>query len=99
MRFTDDWPIVREGVWLYAGTVPVNVRVLYSSQRWGSGDYEDEAPVRDDQNSPCYFLAYEMAGRPGDYCNLVPNLESVTAAIAHAEQKFPGIDWRASSAK
>lgn len=97
MRFTDDWPIIREGVWLYSGTVPVRVRVLCSSQEWGSGDYGDEMSVRDDQNLPCYFLAYEMAGKPGDYCNLVPNLDSVTTAIAYAEQKFPGIEWSTSS--
>jgi hypothetical protein len=99
MRFTDDWPIIREGVWLYSGTVPVSVRVLYSTQIWGSGDDEDEVTIRDDQNLPCYFLAYEMAGKPGDYCNLIPNLESVTAAFACAEQKFPGIEWRTSSTK
>jgi hypothetical protein len=93
MRVNDDWPVVREGVWLYAGTVPVNVRILSSTETWGSGDYEDEESIRENQPIPCFFLAYEMAGAPGNFCNLVPNLETLESAIAYAEQKLPGVKW------
>jgi hypothetical protein len=59
MTIADDWPVVREGVWLYAGSSPVAVRVLLSAETWGTGDYEDDEPVRENQAIECYFLAYE----------------------------------------
>ena len=34
-----------------------------------------------------------MAGAPGVFCNLIPNLGTLDAAIAYAETKFPGIRW------
>lgn len=93
MKLIDDLPVVCEGVWLYSGVVPVKVRILSSPEMWGSGDCDDEEAVRENQKMPCYFLAYEMAGKPGEYCNLVPNLESVNLAVAYAEEKLPGIRW------
>ena len=94
MPVTDDWPILRKGTWLYAGITPVAVRVLLNSGTWGTGDYEDEESVREGEKVECYFLAYEMAGAPGNFCNLVPNLPSLEEALAYAEQKFPGIQWQ-----
>ena len=96
MPITDTWPIVREGVWMYEMSVPVAVRVLQSSETWGSGDYEDEESVRENQQVQCYFLAYEMAAAPGNFCNLVPNLWMLEAAMAYAEQRMPGILWEAA---
>ena len=93
MPVTDNWPVVREGTWLYARSVPVAVRVLHSAETWGSGDYEDSKLVRENQPIECYFLAYEMAGAPGNFCNLVPNLATVESAVAYAEERFPGIQW------
>jgi hypothetical protein len=96
MRITDTWPIVREGVWMYEGSVPVAIRVLRSSETWGSGDYEDEESIRENQQVQCFFLAYEMAGAPGNFCNLVPNLPTLEDAMAYAQQRMPGIQWEAA---
>src|SRR5438093_7353773 len=71
MSLTDDWPVVHEGVWLYAGTTPVAVRILLSSETCGTGDYEDEESAQQNQDVECYFLAYEMPGAPGNFCNQV----------------------------
>ena len=93
MSVTDTWPILRRGTWLYGGSVPIEVRVLKSVEFWGSGDYEDDEEIRENREELCYFLAFEMAGAPGVFCNLVPNLVTIEDAIAHAETKFPGIHW------
>jgi len=90
---TDTWPILRRGTWLYDSSVPVEIRVLESAEFWGSGDYEDDEEIREDREELCYFLAYEMAGAPGVFCNLIPNLVTFDAAIPYAETKFPGIRW------
>ncbi len=94
MGIADDWPVVREGVWLYAGTSPVQVRVLRSKESWGTGDYEDEDFTRESHRVECFFLVSEMSGSPGTFSNLVPNLPSLGEAIAHAEARFPGITRR-----
>lgn len=90
---TDTWPILRRGTWLYDGSVPIEVRVLESAEFWGSGDYEDDEEICENREEPCYFLAFEMVGAVGVFCNLVPNLITLEDAIAHAETKFPGIHW------
>lgn len=95
MSVTDGWPIVRSGIWLYAGATPVGVRVLLSPETWGSGDHEDDERIRDGSNIECYCLAYEMAGAPGSFCNLVMNLATLADAMVCAESKFPGIQWNA----
>src|SRR5438552_18034679 len=97
MPVTDSWPIVREGVWLCAGTVPVCVRVLSSTETWGTGDYEDDEEIRENQPLACFFLASEMAGAPGNFWNLVPNLPTLESAVSIAEEKFPGITWFAAT--
>ena len=93
MAEIDSLPIVREGIWLYAKAVPVRVRVLSSPETWGTGDYEDEPETADNQPIACLFLVYEAAGSPGAFCNVVPNLVTVEAAVALAEERFPGIKW------
>jgi hypothetical protein len=94
MSIIDTWPIVCEGVWLYAGICPVAVRILLSSETWGTCDDEDEESIREGKPVQCYFLAYEMAGAPGNFCNLIPNLLTLGSAIACAESRFPGIEWK-----
>lgn len=95
MQYLEKMPVLREGLWLYASEVTVRVRILESHETWGTGDYEDESSIAENQPTTCYFLAYEMAGSPGNLCNLVPNLPSFEEAVAHAEKKFPNITWQA----
>ncbi len=93
MTHIESWPILREGRWLYDGTQPVALRLLASPETWGTGDYEDEASVAENQPVPCIFIAYEAAGSPGVFCNLIPNLPSLEEAVREAESRFPGVEW------
>jgi hypothetical protein len=54
--------VVREGRWLYAGSVEVAVRIRESDTRFGSGDYEDPPEVREDRSERCYYLDWDGAG-------------------------------------
>jgi hypothetical protein len=85
--------VVRRGTWLYAGVTPVEVRVFFSPETWGTGDYEDEEDVREDRPVPCYLIAYESAGEPGRFHNSISNLPTLAAALAYVEAKFPGLRW------
>jgi hypothetical protein len=89
----DELPIVKEGTWLYSGTVPVRVRLLRSPETWGTGDNADEGVIAENQPTPCFFLAFESAGHPGNFNNLVPNLMSIEEALSYVDQRFPGIKW------
>ena len=93
MSIFDNQAIVLEGTWLYAGLTPVRLKVTQSPITWGTGDYEDPPEIADHQDVPCYFLHYEMAGAPGNFCNVVPNLHSLEAAVAYAEERFFGVQW------
>jgi len=57
MSMLEIMPILREGVWLYAGVSPVRVRMLGSSETWGSGDYVDEETIAENQSIPCFFIS------------------------------------------
>lgn len=87
-------PIVREGTWLYANKTPVRVRILSSPGTWGTGDRKDDETLSEDRPIPCFFLAWEMAGAPGRFPNIAPNLMSLELAVAYAEKQFPGIRWQ-----
>jgi hypothetical protein len=60
---------------------------------WGTGGYEDEDAIAENQETPCFFVLYEMAGKPGDFSNVVPNLPTVEAAYDFCGEKFPDIEW------
>ncbi|MDB5172095.1 MAG: hypothetical protein JWN51_868 [Phycisphaerales bacterium] len=49
---------VRSGYWFYDGTVRLPVRIVQSPIRYGSGDHEDEADVRDDRVEECVYLVF-----------------------------------------
>jgi hypothetical protein len=89
----DELPVVREGVWLYDHETPVRVRVLSSPETLGTGNYENDEVIAENQPIPCFFLAFEGAGSPGRFPNIIANLMSLEAAIAFAEDRFPGIEW------
>lgn len=52
----------RVGSWMYAGSVPIAVRLFRSDMLWGTGDYEDPPEWRDDRQVECYYLEFEMLG-------------------------------------
>jgi hypothetical protein len=94
MSLIEHLPIVLQGLFLYSGEVPVRVRILSSPETWGTGDYEDDESIAENQQIPCFFVAYEMAGSPGDFCNITPNFMSLESAVAFVEHRFPGVQWQ-----
>lgn len=54
--------VVREGRWMYAGSVEVAVRLRESEVRYGSGDHEDPPDLRDDIHVRCFYVDWDGAG-------------------------------------
>ena len=94
MANLEQLPVVRKGIYLYAQSVPIQVRIVASAETWGTGDYEDEDAVAENQDIPCFFVLYEMAGKPGEFPNVVPNLPTLEAAYEFCGEKFPNIQWQ-----
>lgn len=65
MQTTEHCPILREGVWLYADSVPVAVRVLLSAEVWGSGDYKVDESVHESRQVGDIFWPTKWPGRRG----------------------------------
>ncbi len=68
----DNTEIVKEGTWLYAGTVSRKIRIAREYVWPGTGDAEDPPEIRDDHYVECFAIWYETdndkfkAG--GGYC-------------------------------
>ena len=52
---------VRVGAWLYAGSVPLALRIFKSDIYDGTGDDEDDPEIRDDQAVECYYAELQVA--------------------------------------
>jgi hypothetical protein len=93
MSLFETFTVLCEGVWLYAGTMPVRIRLVQSNETWGTGDFADEEASAENQPIPSVFAIYEAAGKPGEFCNVLPNLGTVEMAKEIVEAKFPGVRW------
>ena len=93
MSSFDDLPVIAEAEWLYDGAVPIRIRVHSSPMYYGTGDYEDPTDIAEDRPGNFYIVSHEMAGRPGVFSNVMPNLESVEEVVATVERRFPGARW------
>ena len=88
--------VVKEGTWLYDGTVPTGVRIVSCSIRYGSGDWEDPPETQEDQTVPGFDVQWASPTTPRDFWKypsaVFPTLQD---AIAHAEQAA----WASSTLK
>jgi hypothetical protein len=56
---------VKRGIWLYAGSVACEVRIVRWDTLYESGDYEDPPEIADDRSLECYYLLiHTPAGSP-----------------------------------
>jgi hypothetical protein len=56
---------VKRGTWLYAGSVPCEVRIVRHHTLYGSGDHEDPPEIANDREVECFYgLFHTPAGDP-----------------------------------
>ena len=85
---------VKRGTWLYAGSIPCEVRIVRHHTLYGTGDYEDPPDIANDREVECFYLLFHTpAGKPpwvGGGAAL-----SLSDAIALAEEKLEGtVTWQ-----
>jgi hypothetical protein len=85
--------VVREGRWLYAGSVALAVRIRESDTRFGSGDYEDPPDVREDRSERCYYVDWDGAGT-GRSSSVTGPFDALDGAEAFAMEQANGtLTW------
>lgn len=91
-----DFTVVKEGTWLYDGTVPTGVRIVRCPVRYGTGDWEDPPDIREDLAEPGFDVQWASATTPRDYGNFASaRYSSLQEAVAHVETSA----WAASTLK
>ena len=80
-----DGPVLKQGIWLYAGVVMCDIRIVKHNWRYGTGDYEDPPEMREDLQGEFYNLEFGSPVKRGGYpsrggCHL-----SLAEAVSEAE--------------
>lgn len=92
-----DFTVVKEGTWLYDGTVPTGVRIVSCSIRYGSGDWADSPDIREDLAAPGFDVQWASATTPRDYGNLASAVfSSLQEAVGYVETSAwaaPTLKW------
>jgi hypothetical protein len=90
----EDSEIVMEGVFLYDGTVPCDIRIYKHPWRYGTGDPYDEPEQRDDVEGEFYYIEFGSTVERGKFVSGSMAIASLDAAIREAEEATAGkITW------
>ena len=87
-------PVVKRGVFAYAGSVQCGVEIVQTDSRPGTGDYEDPEGVREDVRGTFYEIRYQSAAGDGRFSSGVFGFESVEAAMRHVESSTQRVRWQ-----
>jgi hypothetical protein len=92
--FSEDWEVVKQGTWLYAGEIVCELRILRHGWNYGSGDYEDEEDVREDKEGEFYYIEYASPTNSTEYKTRAGGYESLEEAMTAATLATHGtISW------
>ncbi len=82
--------IVKEGVFLYDGSVPCDIRIFKHNMRYGTGDPYDDPEYRDDVEGEFYYIEFGSTVERGKFVSGSLALPSLEAAIEEAETATKG---------
>lgn len=94
MQYLEFAPLEKSETWLYARTVPCEVRIVRHHTLYGSGDYEDPPDIAEDKDVQCFYLLLRTPeGIPEWVTGGVA--QSLAAAVLLAEEKLgQSLVWR-----
>jgi len=88
--------VVATGTFVYDDLVECDLRIVFSSIRYGSGDYEDEPDVADDVEIDTYYLEYGSTTQRGVFNaggGGYATLAEARAAVEAAPGIGPTVRW------
>jgi hypothetical protein len=84
---------VKQGTFLYDGTVICDVRIVRTETRYGSGDHEDPPEIRDDRPGPCFYVEWGSTRTRGELTSGSGGYTTLSDAIRAVEQAVSGVRW------
>lgn len=90
MAMHPDEKVIKNGTFLYDGTVLCDLRIVRSEMRSGSGDYEDPPELANDQYGEFFYVQYGSTTERGNFNSSGVSCATLEDAIALAESA-PGI--------
>lgn len=86
--------IVKEGVFLYEGSVPCDIRIFKHNMRYGTGDPHDDPEDRDDIEGEFYYIEFGSTFERGKFTSNSLALPSLEAAIEEANKVTKSkVEW------
>lgn len=76
--------LVKEGIFLYDGTVPGSIKIFKHSFKYGSGDYEDPPEIQEDIEGEFYYVGFGSVTERDKVTSGSMALNSLEAAIREA---------------
>ena len=90
----EDWEVVKQGTWLYENGIVCELRILRHGWNYGSGDYEDEENIREDQEGEFYYIEYGSPRGTIEYKTSFGGYKSLEEAMTAAALATRGaISW------
>jgi len=77
--------IVKTGTYLYDGTVLCDIRIVYSSIRYGAGDWEDPPELAQDQHGAFFGVQWGSTTARGIFNAASGGGSCISEAVAAAE--------------
>lgn len=87
-----NYQLIKSGTWIIAESVTKQVHIIKSNFKAGSGDYQDEPSVREDQFGEFYGVIIGEFAPIGVYFG--GDYETLQQAITYAESVCPSLVWQ-----
>jgi hypothetical protein len=93
-----DEAIVKAGTFAYAESVTCQLRIVRSSIRCGSGDYEDPPGTANDTEIESFYIEFGDPTEPTRFVARSGAYPSLPAAMLGAVEQLGSISWRHNAA-
>ena len=65
MRELEQATPIKQGTWMYSGSVPCEVRIVRHHTLYGTGDVSDPPEIAEDRTVECFYILYHTpTGEP-----------------------------------
>jgi hypothetical protein len=86
--------LVKEGVFLYDGTVPCSVKIFKHYMKYGSGNHEDPPDIQNDLEGEYYYIGFGSTTEKEKITSGSMALNTLEEAILEAQAATKnGIVW------
>lgn len=90
---------VRQGTFVYDGSITCDVRIVQTAVRYGTGDPDESPEIAEDQPGPCFYVEWGSSTDRGDFTSGVGGFGTLADAMTYAESQAGKIAWDAAEVR